>query len=74
MSTADLRAVQRDRPGKRKQLVWDIEKKLVEDVARPIILHDIAATCWHPHVKGYTVHDNSHLQQGSRIENVWLDK
>ncbi len=60
-------------PKKRKQLVWDIEKKLAEDVARPIILHDIAATCWHPHVKGYMSHDNSSYNN-FRFENVWLDK
>ena len=53
--------------------MWDIEHKLAEDVARPIILHDVAATCWHPHVKGYMSHDNSQLQQ-LRFENVWLDK
>jgi ABC-type transport system substrate-binding protein len=32
---------------KRKALVWQIERILVEDVARPIIFHDHAATCWH---------------------------
>src|SRR5436853_4646511 len=31
---------------KRKQLVWEIERKLAEDVARPIILYGRAATCW----------------------------
>jgi peptide/nickel transport system substrate-binding protein len=60
-------------PKKRKQLVFDIEKKLAEDVARPIIFHDIQATCWHPHVKGYISHDNSSYNN-LRFENVWLDK
>ena len=30
---------------KRRQLVWEIDKKLQEDVARPIIAHYRAATC-----------------------------
>ncbi len=38
-------------PAKRKQILWEAERKIVEDVARPIILHNRAATCWHPHVK-----------------------
>ena len=38
---------------KRKALVWRIERILVEDVARPIILHNHAATCWHSHFKGH---------------------
>jgi peptide/nickel transport system substrate-binding protein len=60
-------------PKKRKQLVFEIEKKLAEDVARPIIFHDIQATCWHPNVKGYISHDNSSYNN-LRFENVWLDK
>src|SRR5438552_4295620 len=31
---------------KRKQLVWQIERRLAEDVARPIIFYDRRATCW----------------------------
>ena len=34
---------------KRKELVWEIERKLAEDLARPIIFHDRAATCWYPY-------------------------
>jgi peptide/nickel transport system substrate-binding protein len=33
---------------RRKQLVWTIERKLAEDVARPIIFYDRAGTCWQP--------------------------
>ena len=58
---------------KRKQIVWQIEKILVDDAARPIIDHNIAATCWHPHVKGFVVHDNS-VYNNTRFEDVWLDK
>ena len=35
-------------PGKRKKLVWEIDRKLQEDEARPIIFHNRNATCW-PH-------------------------
>jgi ABC-type transport system substrate-binding protein len=58
---------------KRKKIVWDIEKLLVDDAARPIIDHNIAGTCWHPHVKGFVVHDNS-IYNNTRFEDVWLDK
>jgi peptide/nickel transport system substrate-binding protein len=56
---------------KRKQLV--IKQKLAEDGARPIIFYDRRATCWQPHVKGYTVMINS-IFNGWRTEDVWLDK
>jgi peptide/nickel transport system substrate-binding protein len=58
---------------KRKQIVWAIEKALVEDAARPIIMHNRAATCWHAHVKGHVQHENS-IYNNWRFENVWLDK
>jgi peptide/nickel transport system substrate-binding protein len=59
--------------GKRKQLVWAVERKLAEDVVRPIIFHNRAATCWHPHVKGVVLHQNS-IYNNWRLEDVWLDK
>jgi peptide/nickel transport system substrate-binding protein len=58
---------------KRKKLVWQIDRKLQEDGARPIILHGIAATCWQPQVKGLTTMVNS-IYNGWRLEDVWLDK
>jgi len=58
---------------KRKKLVWDIDKKLQEDAARPIIFHDIFATCWQPEVKGLTMMVNS-IYNGWRMEDVWLDR
>jgi peptide/nickel transport system substrate-binding protein len=58
---------------KRKQLVWEIEKKLAEDVARPMLYHSRSGTCWQPYVKGYTVTMNS-IYNGMRMEDVWLDK
>jgi peptide/nickel transport system substrate-binding protein len=58
---------------KRRTLVWNIDKRLQEDGARPIIWYDRQATCWHPHVKGLTMMVNS-LYNGYRFEDVWLDK
>src|SRR6266480_3149565 len=58
---------------KRKRLVWEIDRKLQEDAARPIIFHDIFATCWQPEVKGQTMMVNS-IYNGWRMEDVWLDR
>ena len=58
---------------KRKQLVWEIEKKLAEDVARPMLYHSRSGTCWQPYVKGYTMMVNG-IYNGQRMEDVWLDK
>ena len=58
---------------KRKRLVWQIEKILADDSARPMIQHGVAATCWHPHLKGHVLHENS-IYNNWRFEGVWLDK
>jgi peptide/nickel transport system substrate-binding protein len=58
---------------KRKKIVWDIERLLVEDAARPIIIASVAANCWQPYVRNYTPHDNSQYNT-LRFEDVWLDK
>ena len=58
---------------KRKKLVWEIDKKLQEDVARPIIFHARTGTCWKPYVKNVTIMSNSSYN-GYRYEDVWLDK
>ena len=58
---------------KRKKLVWDIDKKLQEDVARPILVHARTGTCWKPFVKNMTIMNNS-AYNGYRYEDVWLDK
>jgi len=54
-------------------LVWEIDKKLQEDEARPIIYYDTGATCWRPRVKGLTTMVNG-LYNGWRMEDVWFDK
>jgi peptide/nickel transport system substrate-binding protein len=58
---------------KRKKLVWEIEKTLADDVARPIIGYNVANTCWDPKVKGILLQVNS-IYNGWRFEDAWLDK
>jgi peptide/nickel transport system substrate-binding protein len=58
---------------RRKQLVWDIERELAEDFARPIIFYRRVATCWQPYVKNVTMMVNS-IFNGWRMEDVWLNK
>ncbi len=60
-------------PAKRKEVLWHIERKLAEDVARPILFYAKGATCWQPYVKGFTQMANSILN-GWRMEDVWLDR
>src|SRR5262245_37010331 len=58
---------------KRQQLVWDVEKKLAADVARPIISQGVAGLCWQPNVKGFVLQHNS-VYNNWRFDDVWLDK
>jgi peptide/nickel transport system substrate-binding protein len=58
---------------KRKRLVWEIEKRLAEDGARPVIFYPRQATCRHPQVKGMTMMVNS-IYNGYRFEDLWLDR
>ena len=58
---------------RRKQILWAIERKLAEDVARPIIFYNRFATCWQPYVKGSTMMIDS-LFNSNRREDWWLDK
>jgi peptide/nickel transport system substrate-binding protein len=44
---------------KRRRLVWEIDKKLQEDGARPIIYHTRLVTCMQPQLKGLTIMVNS---------------
>ena len=68
----DEQSMEKD-AAKRKKLVWDIDKKLQEDVARPIIFHSRTGTCWQPYVKNVTIMSNSSYN-GFRYEDVWMDK
>jgi peptide/nickel transport system substrate-binding protein len=58
---------------KRKKLVWEIDKKIQEDVARPILYHARTGTCWKPYVKNMTIMTNS-VYNNYRYEDLWLDK
>jgi peptide/nickel transport system substrate-binding protein len=58
---------------KRRKLVWEIDRKLLEDGARPIVMWNRAAICMQPYVKGYVPQVNS-VYNGFRFEDVWLDK
>jgi peptide/nickel transport system substrate-binding protein len=68
----DQQSAELDRE-KRKKLVWEIERKLAEDGARPVIVHNLGNTCWDPKVKGVLLQHNS-IYNGWRFEDIWLDK
>jgi peptide/nickel transport system substrate-binding protein len=53
--------------------VWEIERRLAEDGARPVIFYPRQATCRHPQVKGMTMMVNS-IYNGYRYEDLWLDR
>ena len=68
----DQQSAELDRE-KRKKMVWQIEKILADDVARPIMNYNVANTCWDPKVKGILLQVNS-IYNGWRFEDAWLDK
>jgi peptide/nickel transport system substrate-binding protein len=57
----------------RQKLVWEIDKKLQEDGARPVIQHGQGATCWRPELKGIKLAVNT-IYNHWRFEDVWLDR
>jgi len=59
--------------GRRKKLVGQIERRLPEDGARPIIFYNRFAYCWRPQVKNWTMMVNS-IINNFRLQDVWLDK
>ncbi len=58
---------------KRKTIVWEIEKRLAADGARPVIFYPRQATCRYAQVKGLTVMANS-IYNGYRYEDIWLER
>jgi peptide/nickel transport system substrate-binding protein len=68
----ELQSRETDRE-KRKHLVWEIDRKLQEDQARPILYHARYATCWQSYVRGLTIMSNS-IYNGWRFEDVWLNR
>jgi peptide/nickel transport system substrate-binding protein len=67
----DRQSMEPDRE-KRRQLVWEIERRLADDSVRPVIFYARQATCRQPRVKGLTLMVNS-IYNGSRFEDLWLD-
>ena len=57
---------------KRKKLVWEIERRLTEDGARPLVYFNRGGICRDPKVKNLTVTVNS-IYNGWRMEDIWLD-
>jgi peptide/nickel transport system substrate-binding protein len=57
----------------RRKLVWEIDKQLQEDSARPVIYQSQGGTCWWPHVKGQKLAINS-IYNHWRFEDVWLER
>ena len=57
----------------RRKLVWEIDKKLQEDAARPGVYQSQGATCWWPHVKGLKLAVNS-IYNHWRFDDVWLER
>jgi peptide/nickel transport system substrate-binding protein len=68
----DRQSIEAD-TAKRRDLVWQIERRLAEEMVRPVIFYTRAASCWLPQVKGLTIMVNS-LFNGWRFEDIWLDK
>ena len=59
--------------GKRRKIVWEIDRRLQEDLARPVIMHNRGGTCWTPKVRNMVIMANS-VYNGWRFEDVWLEK
>jgi peptide/nickel transport system substrate-binding protein len=60
-------------PDRRKQLVWEIERRLAEDATRPIIFYSSSGTCWQAYVKNVNLMVDS-VFNANRREDWWLDK
>jgi len=51
----------------------EIDIALQREGARSTIYQIRTTTCWHPHVKGIKLHQNSQYNHW-RLEDAWLDK
>ena len=68
----DQQSMESDRD-KRLRIVWEIERRLAEDAARPAIFYPVSAACWQPYFKGHTMMVNGNYN-GWRLEDAWLDR
>src|ERR1700730_2519530 len=68
----DRQSMERDQD-KRRRLVWEIDKKLQEDGARPILYHNRFATCWQPQLKGLTIVVNSLFSKRAVVHSMTPD-
>jgi peptide/nickel transport system substrate-binding protein len=59
--------------GKRRALVWEVERRLAQDASRPVLLYSRFANCKQPRVNGLVTVTNSRFN-GWRLEDVWLDQ
>lgn len=57
----------------RRKVVWEIDRQLQEDGARPIVYQSQGGTCWWPQVKGMKLATNS-IYNHWRFDEVWLDR
>jgi len=69
---ADAQSVEAD-PEKRKEIVWQAERRLAAASVRPVLFYPVGATCQQPWVRGLTIQVNS-IYNNWRMEDVWLDK
>jgi len=67
----DLQSQELDR-AKRQKLVWDIERKLGADVARPMLAWRKEYFTQWSHVKNLVPHNS--LYNYARMQEVWLDR
>ena len=58
---------------KRAKLVNEIDRKLQQDGARPILGWGKQYAVYWPHVKNWVQHENSIFNQ-SRMQDIWLNK
>jgi peptide/nickel transport system substrate-binding protein len=59
-------------PRKRLALIWQLQKKLEDDVARPIVGWGLDYFAQWPHVKNLVPHHSAY--NWSRMQDVWLDR
>jgi peptide/nickel transport system substrate-binding protein len=57
---------------KRRAMVWEIERRVALDAARPVLGHALDFQMNWPHVKGYVPHNS--LYSYARFQDAWLDQ